>query len=236
MVERRNTFRKSAFAGIAAVAMCAFAGAASAASDTYSFEGLKWGSSPDAAAQALKSKGFHLGPTVTGPQRELVEEGAWGEFRNIDRGKRILATGTVAGQKANVQLIFGNNNQLDRIIVGLPDWNGTVRHAEQLTRAATTLTSQLEKQYGATTEKRDFFGWPDTARWQPASDGSHMEMLIRGTHGMMFYPGDKTGVRLNLWNNSIGGGGSQPTFGSQTQTVDVSAPTDKPVYKSLSLQ
>jgi hypothetical protein len=236
MVERHKTFLKSTIASIAAVALCAFAGTASAASDSYTFAGLKWGSSPEAASQALKSKGFHLGPTVSGPQRELVEKGAWGEFVSVDRGKRMIATGTVAGQKADVQLIFGNNNQLDRVIVSLPDWNGTVPHAEQLTRAATTLTSQLEKQYGATTEKRDFFGWPDTARWQPASDGSHMEVLIRGTHGMMFYPGDKTGVRLNLWNDSIGGGSSQPSFGTRTQTVDVSTPTDKPTYKSLSLQ
>jgi hypothetical protein len=61
-----------------------------------------------------------------------------------------------------------------------------------------------------------------------------MEMLIRGTRGMMFYPGYKTGVRLNLWNDGIGG--SRPSFGNQPQTVDVSTPTDKPVYKSLSLQ
>jgi len=235
MVERRKSFRKSAVTSIAAAALCALAGTALAANNSYTFAGLKWGSSPEAASQALKSKGFTLGPTVTGPQRELVESGAWGEFRNVDRGKRLLATGTVAGQKADVQLIFGTSNRLDRIIVSLPDWNGTVGHAEQLTRAASTLTSQLEKQYGATTEKRDFFGWPDTARWQPASDGSRMEMLIRGTHGMMFYPGDKTGVRLNLWNDSFGGG-SQPAFGTRPQTVDVSTPTEKPVYKSLSLQ
>jgi hypothetical protein len=240
MVERRRTFRIPAFCiptltSIAAAALCAIAGTASAASDSYTFAGLKWGSSPEAASQTLKSKGFQLGPVVNGPQRELVEQGTWGEFVNIDRGKRLVATGTVAGQKADVQLIFGKNDQLDRVIVSLPEWNGTVPHAEQLTRAATTLTSQLEKQYGATTEKRDFFGWPDTARWQPANDGSRMEMLIRGTHGMMFYPGYKTGVRLNLWNDSIGGG-TRPSFGTRPQTVDVSTPTEKPVYKSMSLQ
>jgi hypothetical protein len=234
MVERRSTFRVPALASIAAAALFALAGTAQAANDSYTFAGLKWGSSPDAASQALKSKGFHIGPTVSGPQRELVEKGAWGEFVNVDRGKRVTATGTVAGQKADVQLIFGNSNRLERVIVSLPDWNGTVPHADQLTKAATRLTSQLEKQYGATTEKRDFFGWPDTARWQPASDGSRMEMLIRGTHGMMFYPGDKTGVRLNLWNDAIGDG--KPSFGDRPQTVDVSTPTDKTTYTPLTSQ
>lgn len=234
MVQRRKTFRIPALASIAA-ALSIIAGAASAASDSYTFANLEWGASPEAAAQTLKSKGFKVGPIVTGPQRELVENGAWGEFVTIDRGKRMLATGTVAGQKADIELVFGNNDRLNRVIVSLPDWNGTVSHAEQLTRAAATLTSQLEKEYGASAEKRDFFGWPDTARWQPAQDGSRMEMLIRGTHGMMFYPGDKTGIRLNLWNDAINGGAT-PSFGTRPQTVEVSAPTDKPVYQPLSLQ
>lgn len=235
MVQRRNSFRISALSSIAAAALTAIAGTASAASDTYTFAGLKWGSSPEAASQTLKSQGFKLGPVVSGPQREFVENGAWGEFVNVDRGKRMVATGTVAGQRADVHLVFGSNDRLDRVIVSLPEWNGTVPHAEQLTKAAAALTSQLEKQYGATTEKRDFFGWPDTARWQPAQDGSRMEMLIRGTRGMMFYPGYKTGVRLNLWNDGISGG-AKPSFGNQPQTVDVSTPTEKPAYKPLSLQ
>ena len=234
MVQRRKSFRIPALASVAAAALSMIAGTASAASDSYTFAGLKWGSSPEAASQTLKSHGFKLGPVVSGPQRELVENGAWGEFVTVDRGKRMVATGTVAGQKADLHLVFGSNDRLDRVIVSLPEWNGTVPHAEQLTKAAAALTNQLEKEYGATTEKRDFFGWPDTARWQPAQDGSRMEMLIRGTRGMMFYPGYKTGVRLNLWNDGIGG--SRPSFGNQPQTVDVSTPTEKPVYKSLSLQ
>ena len=236
MVQRRKTFRMPGLAAVAAAALTAIAGSASAASDSYTFAGLEWGSSPEAASNVLKSKGFKIGPVVKGPQRELVENGAWGEFVTIDRGKRLLATGTVAGQKADVHLVFGSNDRLDRVIVSLPEWNGTVPHAEQLTKAAATLTSQLEKQYGATAEKRDFFGWPDTARWQPAQDGSRMEMLIRGTRGMMFYPGYRTGVRLDLWNDAINGGGSAPAFDNRPQTVDVSTPADKPVYQPLSLQ
>ena len=49
MVQRRNSFRMSALSSIAAAALTAIAGTASAASDSYSFAGLKWGSSPEAA-------------------------------------------------------------------------------------------------------------------------------------------------------------------------------------------
>ena len=228
----RGAFRLSGLVGLVAGAMMVLTGAAGAA-ESYTFAGLRWGSSPDDVRKALETQGFTVRRVISGPQRELAENGAWGEWVKKDRGKRMVARGAVGGLATNVELVFGENDALERVIVRWPDWNGTMRHAKSLTVMATTITKQLETQYGRSNERRDPFGWVDTARWLPAGDGSRMELIIRGTNGMMFYPGDKTGVRLHFWNAKYGAtGGAQtarrgqrsvPRFGpgrrSETQEI-----------------
>jgi hypothetical protein len=54
-----------------------------------------------------------------------------------------------------------------------------------------------------------------------------MELIVRGTNGMLFYPGDRTGVRLHFWNAryrkggaQTAGGGSAPKYGpGHTQEI-----------------
>jgi hypothetical protein len=219
MRDRRDSTRKflrfSALTGLVAGMLLAMTGLSSAA-ETYTFAGLRWGSSPAEVRKALKAQGFSVRRTVKGARRELAENGAWGEWVRKDRGKRLIARGKVGGMRSNVELVFGSNNRLQRVIVSWRDWNGTIPHATRLTKVATAVTKQLESQYGRSNERRDPFGWIDTAKWLPAADGSGMEVIIRGTNGMMFYPGDKTGVRMNFWNAKYGGrGGTQTAGGSK---------------------
>jgi len=55
-----------------------------------------------------------------------------------------------------------------------------------------------------------------------------MELIVRGTNGMLFYPGDRTGVRLHFWNaryrkggpQTAGGGSAAPKYGpGHTQEI-----------------
>ena len=209
-----KSLRFSALAGILVSVLVAMTGFANAGtSESYTFAGLRWGSSPAEVRKALKSQGFTVRRTVKGARRELAENGAWGEWVRKDRGKRLIAKGKVGGLRSDVELVFGRNDRLQRVIVSWRDWNGTIPHATRLTKMATAVTKQLEGQYGRSNERRDPFGWIDTAKWLPASDGSGMELIIRGTNGMLFYPGDKTGVRLNFWNAKYGGSGGTQTAG-----------------------
>jgi len=214
-VSTRKTFRFSALGVIAAGALVAWTGIVQAA-ESYTFAGLRWGSSPAQAKRVLQSRGFKVTRVVKGPQRELAENGAWGEWVKRDRGKRMVASGKVGGLKTDVELVFGRNDALQRVIVRWPDWNGTIPHAKRLTNMANVVTKQLEGQYGRSNERRDPFGWIDTARWLPAEDGSRMELIVRGTNGMLFYPGDRTGVRLHFWNARYRKGGAQTARGGNT--------------------
>jgi len=214
-VSTRKAFRLSALGAIAAGALVASTGIVQAA-ESYPFAGLRWGSSPAQAKRTLAARGFKVSRVVKGPQRELAENGAWGQWVKRDRGKRMIASGKVGGMKTDVELVFGRNNSLQRVIVRWPDWNGTIPHAKRLTHMATAVTRQLEGQYGRSSERRDPFGWIDTARWLPAEDGSRMELIVRGTNGMLFYPGDRTGVRLHFWNARYRKGGAQTARGGNT--------------------
>lgn len=213
-VSGRKSFRISALGALAVGALVAWAGVVQAA-ESYTFAGLRWGSSPAQAKQVLKARGFKVRRVVKGPQRELAENGAWGEWVKRDRGKRMVARGKVGGLNTDVELVFGRNDALQRVIVRWPDWNGTIPHAKRLTKTANAVTKQLEGQYGRSNERRDPFGWIDTARWLPAEDGSHMELIVRGTNGMLFYPGDRTGVRLHFWNARYRKGGAQTAGGGR---------------------
>ncbi len=197
----------SLLAGIVGISALFGTAPAQSFTDTYTFSGLQWGSSPSEAAEALKKQGFVIdAQPVFGPRTEFVEKGAWGAFARKDRGKRVIAKGKVAGEMTRVELIFGWNDQLEHVIVGAAMWDGTIPGAVRMTKFADRLATQLEMQYGATIEKRRPFGWTDTARWMEASDGSKVKLYVRGTHGFMFFPKDQTTVRVHFWNPKFGGG------------------------------
>ena len=194
-------FRGAVFAGTLIAGLFAWAVPAAAFSETYGFAGLELGIEPEAAAQLLEAQGFAVGGPVSGARREFVEQNAWGAFEPMDRGKRIIARGLVAGQRVSIDLVFGYNDRLERIIIGTPDWDGTRDGARQLTGLAGTLTEELEQRYGRSYDKRTPFGFVDTARWMPAQDGSRMELYVRGTNGYMFFPDDVTSLRVHIWND-----------------------------------
>lgn len=199
--------RAGAALGVFAAALLFTAGLfaaspAAAFSETYAFADLEWGSTPEAAAQLLEAQGFKIEGAVSGPRREFVEQNAWGAFEDRDRGKRLIARGLVAGQRVTVDLVFGYNAQLERVILGAPNWDGTRDGARRMTNFANTLTRQLEERYGRSYDKRTPFGFIDTARWMPAQDGSRLELYVRGTNGYMFFPQDTTSLRVHIWNDS----------------------------------
>ncbi len=198
----------SALAMLAAMAMGI--GPASAANDSYTFAGLKWGSSPQEVEKALAAQGFKVSDPQFGPRKEFVSDNAWGRFTTRDRGKRLIAKGLVAGEKLDVELIFGTNDALQHIIVLGPKWNGTMEHSDSMRSLADTLASQLQLQFGQPAEKRDPFGFVDTATWQPARDGSRAEFYVRATNGGIFFPGNETTMRANFWN---------PTYADQGTRV-----------------
>lgn len=173
---------------------------AAAVNDSYTFGGLKWGSSPEEAKQALAAQGFTVSEPVFGPRKEFLTDNAWGQYATKDRGKRLVAKGLVAGEKLDVELVFGNNDALERIIVVGPKWNGTMEHSDRMRALADSLTDQLEVQFGKPAERREPFGFVDTATWLPARDGSKAEFYVRATEGGIFFPGNETTMRLNFWN------------------------------------
>lgn len=199
---RTRSVRLAAALSAFAALMLFAAAPAAAFSESYAFAGLDWGSSPEKAARQLEAQGFKVTDTVVGARREFVEQNAWGAFENMDRGKRLVARGLVAGRRVTVDLVFGYNDGLERIIIGAPDWDGTRAGAARMTEFANTLTNQLEDQYGRSYDKRTPFGFIDTARWMPAQDGSRMELYVRGTNGYMFFPKDTTSLRVHIWNDA----------------------------------
>lgn len=190
--------------GLSALAMLAATALglspASAVNDSYTFAGLKWGSSPQEAEQALAAQGFKVSDPQLGPRKEFIANNAWGEYATRDRGKRLVAKGLVAGEKLDVELVFGNNDALQRIIVVGPDWDGTMNHSDKMRSLADSLASQLEVQFGKPAEYRNPFGFVDTATWLPARDGSQAELYVRATNGGVFFPGNETTMRVNFWN------------------------------------
>lgn len=213
-------FGLSALAAVAAMALGL--SPAAAANESYTFAGLEWGSSPAEARQALAAQGFKVLDAVNGPRKEFVSDNAWGMYTTRDRGKRLVATGRIGGQDLNVELIFGNNEALERVIVVGPKWNGTMDHADRMRNLANALAGQLESQYGTPAERRDPFGFVDTATWQPAQDGSQAEFYVRATKGGVFFPGNETTMRLNFWNERYSGGATAVANSSRTEGDDTS--------------
>ena len=212
----------SVLAGVLGVSALFGAAPASAFTDTYTFAGLQWGASPAEVIERLKKQGFAVGKKpVFGPRKEFAEQEAWGAFVRKDRGKRLIARGKVAGGRAQIELIFGWNDQLEHVIIGAAMWDGTIPGAERMTKFANRLAAQLDTQYGNTIEKRDPFGFIDTARWSEASDGSKVKLYVRGTNGYMFYPKDQTTLRVHFWNPNYSKAATQKAQNSRKKAPKI---------------
>ena len=175
-------------------------GTAALAGGPYTFIGLEWGSSPEQVSKVLRARGFKVSKPRTGPATEYVRMNAWLDIRSVDRGKRIKAFGAYLGETVEVDLVFGFNDRLERINLRTPSWDGTTKGAKRMTKVGDKLVAYLESKFGTAIKKIRHFGFTDTARWQRASDGSNMEMFIRGAKGFMFFPKYKTSMNVNFWN------------------------------------
>jgi len=194
---------RAAAAGAAALSLTLILGLpATAAGPTYTFAGLKWGSTPEQVSRQLIQQGFKVSTPKNGPVTEFVEMNAWLDIRRIDRGKRLFATGSFLGAKVEVDLVFGFNDRLERVHLRVPTWDGTRKGAKQMVATGDRLVAHYENDFGRPFEKRTPYGFVDTARWSPAADGSHVEMYIRGSEGFMFYPNHTTSLNVNFWNNA----------------------------------
>jgi len=195
--------RLGLLAGATAVALIGMLSGTYAAG-SYTFNGLIWGSSPEDAAKALREKGFKISKPKTGPATEYARMDAWLDIRRVDRGKRMTAKGKYLGETVFVDLVFGFNNQLERVHVRTALWDQTQKGGARMTKAADKLADHLEREFGTANEKSDPYGYVDTAAWGHANDGSTMEMFMRGTEGFMFYPPHKTVLTISFSNPRYG--------------------------------
>ncbi len=179
------------FAGIGA------SGAQAQSAATYTFAGIAWGSSSKDVIKTLRSKGFRVSGWVRGKRREFGVSQFHAVYKSEDRGKRLVAVGKMAGQRVVVDFVFGNNDKLGHVIVKSRYWDGTVRGARRMIRMAKTLVQMYEEQYGKAKKVEDD-GWPDTAIWGVARDGSQMSLYVRGVKGFMFSPSYKTALRVHF--------------------------------------
>ena len=153
---------------------------------------------PEDAAEVLRAKGFKISKPKTGPATEYAKMDAWLDIRKVDRGKRMTAKGKYLGESVFVDLVFGFNNQLERVHVRTALWDQTQKGGARMTKAADKLTDHLEREFGTANEKSNPYGYTDTAAWGHANDGSAMEMYMRGTEGFMFYPPHKTVLTVSF--------------------------------------
>jgi hypothetical protein len=188
---------------------------------SYSFAGLAWGSSSKEVAQAMRGKGFRVVGWQNGRRQEFGVNQFHAVMKVEDRGKRMIAVGSMGGQRVTVDLVFGNNDKLGHVIVKSAYWDGTVRGARRMIKMARTIVQMYEELYGPAQKIQDD-GWPDTAIWKPARDGSQMSLYVRGMKGFMFSPSYKTALRIHM---------AHPTYNDKSTSgwmpVNVLKPTVK---------
>ena len=171
------------------------------AAGSYTFAGLQWGMSADDAVKALRGQGFKVGKPTLGPADEYAAMNMWLEVRRVDRGKRLKATGKFQGEPVEVDLVFGTNDQLERVHLRAPLWDGTMPGAKRMAASGQKLLAYFEHELGRASKKYEPFSFVDTAQFAQAQDGSNMEMYIRGREGFMFFPKHMTALVFNFWND-----------------------------------
>lgn len=187
------------FAGAALFALVGLSAAPDAA-ESFTFSGLQWGISPEEAAKILREKGFKVSKPKAGPATEYVKMNAWLDIRKVDRGKRMEAIGTYLGENVVIDLVFGHNDRLQRVNLRTALWDQTQKGGHKMTKAGEKLVEHFAKLFGAPSDKEHPYGFVDAAQWQGASDGSRVEMFIRGTEGFMFYPPHTTVLNFSFSN------------------------------------
>jgi hypothetical protein len=189
-----------------AVAGAALLFAASSASAQgpkgYSFMGLDWGIAPAEAKTRLEKAGFRIGREAEGAQEEFTVNGLHAAMRNVDHGRRLVATGRFAGQPINLVLAFGKADQLQHVVLTSQYWDGTIPGAKTLIDLATRFVMLYEEEYGPA-RKRKEDGWIDTASWPRAADGSMLALYVRGVEGFMFSPSYKTALRVDFVSGKL---------------------------------
>lgn len=195
-----------------------------AESKSYTFQGIEWGTHSAEAKQKLQAAGFRLVRETNGPRPEFLMNNAWAEIKEINRGKRVIATGTMHGEPVEVELVFGIGDKLNHVIVSSVFWNGTLAHAKRIAGLSTKTSQDLEVKHGIAAAKNTPFGFVDTATWRKAEDGSSLTLYTRGTNGMMFYPRDKTQFRVVYSNEKFLTGAVVQT-GQKTETTLLTSQT-----------
>lgn len=204
-----------AIAGVAAagIVSASLAGSASAQkARSYTFLGVPWGSSAKDARKILAKRRFRVVAATRGPRREFAISKYHGRFKRINRGYRLIARGRMAGHSVIVDLIFGDKDQLNHVIVKSAWWNRTVRGARKMITMAKTLIQMHAVRYGAPKILADD-GWPDTANWDRAADGSRLHLYVRGDKGFMFSPSYRTALRIHYYNPRYRSSNSSLTMG-----------------------
>jgi hypothetical protein len=182
---------------LAATAVALAAPASAQSRKSYTFLDLGWGSDVEAARAKLAKAGFTVARTVEGQQEEFVVSGLHAQIASVDRGRRLVATGRIAGNPVQVDLAFDKEGRLNHVIVTSKYWDGTIPGAKTLVDLSTRLVMMYEERYGPAIKRKED-GWVDTAQWPKAEDGSLLAVYVRGTDGFMFSPSYKTALRVDF--------------------------------------
>jgi hypothetical protein len=195
---------KFVIAGLAmAVVVAISAPAAAQAHKSYNFLDLPWGADIQTARAKLEKAGFRLAkPPVEGPQEEFVVKGLHAAIGAVDRGKRLIAAGKIAGQLVQVELAFDKDDRLNHVIITSKYWDGTIPGAKTMVDLSTRIVMFYEERYGPAIKRKED-GWVDTALWPRAADGSLLAVYVRGTEGFMFSPSYKTALRVDFVGGKI---------------------------------
>ena len=217
-------FGASALATVALGVMLAGVPAQAQVASSYKFMGLDWGMAQKEVRAALAKRRFRVVRYLRGAQKEFTISTFHGVFKRVNRGKRLVAYGRVAGQRVFVDFIFGDNDKLAHVIVKSAWWNRTVRGARKIITLSKTLIEMYAERYGSPKVIQDD-GWPDTANWAQAADGSRLHVYVRGEKGFMFSPSYKTGLRVHFFNPRIRSEKSSLMMGGGTLPSQILGPS-----------
>jgi len=213
---------KYALAAVVLAAALALAAPASAQTrKSYNFLELEWGADIAAARAKLEKAGFRVarGP-VEGHQEEFVVAGLHASIAAVDRGKRLIANGRIAGQPVQVDLAFDKEERLNHVIVTSKYWDGTIPGAKTMVDLANRIVMLYEERYGPAIKRKED-GWVDTALWPRAADGSLLAVYVRGTEGFMFSPSYKTALRVDFVGGKV----------AETSRIEMPPEAEKPLPK-----
>jgi hypothetical protein len=193
----------AALAVAAAVAFAFAPPAAAQARKSYNFLDLAWGADMATARTKLEKAGFKVARNpVEGQHEEFVVVGLHASIASVDRGRRLIAAGKIAGQPVQVDLAFDKEERLNHVIVTSKYWDGTIPGAKAIVDLATRIVMLYEERYGPAIKRKED-GWVDTALWPRAADGSLLAVYVRGTEGFMFSPSYKTALRVDFVGGKI---------------------------------